>query len=65
MCHFVAAEHSVYSYIRNSNSPVAIQLEKFGAKLITGDLGDVEALRLASQDVDTVFHTEVQTGLRT
>ncbi|KAJ5657923.1 NAD(P)-binding protein [Penicillium longicatenatum] len=60
--HCLAAGHSVYAYVRNPNSPAAIQLEKSGAKLVTGDLDDFEALRLASQGIDTVFHTEVQTG---
>ncbi|KAK1141316.1 hypothetical protein N8T08_009223 [Aspergillus melleus] len=58
----LAAGHYVYAYVRDPTTPTATQLEGLGARLIRGDLGDINALRSATQGMDAVFHTEVQTG---
>ncbi|KAI9035716.1 NAD(P)-binding protein [Aspergillus affinis] len=58
----LAAGHHVYAYVRDPTTPAATQLERLGAKLIKGDLGDINALRSATEGIDAVFHTEVQTG---
>ncbi|PLB49067.1 NAD(P)-binding protein [Aspergillus steynii IBT 23096] len=58
----LAAGHHVYAYVRDPTTPAATQLEGLGAKLVKGDLGDIDALRCATEGIDVVFHTEVQTG---
>ncbi|GKZ73089.1 hypothetical protein AnigIFM63309_003138 [Aspergillus niger] len=62
--HCLSAGHSVSAYVRNPASSAAVQLAEQGATLITGDLDDLESLRTATQNVDAVFFTEVQTGNR-
>ncbi|BCS03311.1 uncharacterized protein AKAW2_70189A [Aspergillus luchuensis] len=60
--HSLSAGHSVSAFVRNPASSAAVQLAEQGASLVTGDLDDLESLRNATQNVDAVFFTEVQTG---
>lgn len=54
---------SVVGLVRNSSN--LTRLKNTGIKLISGDITDLNALRQAMQDVDTVFHTAafVELGL--
>ncbi|WP_327002078.1 NmrA/HSCARG family protein [Dactylosporangium sp. NBC_01737] len=54
--------HDVAAYVRSPGSPAALALSTAGARLVTGDLADPEALTRAAQGVDAVFGLSVPFG---
>ncbi|MEE6258920.1 NmrA/HSCARG family protein [Plantactinospora sonchi] len=54
--------HEVTAYVRSPESPSAQALSTAGARLVTGDLGDPEALTGAAKGVDAIFGLSVPFG---
>lgn len=54
--------HDVTAYVRSPESPSALALSTAGARLVTGDLADHEALGGAADGVDAIFGLSVPFG---
>jgi uncharacterized protein YbjT (DUF2867 family) len=54
--------HAVTAYVRSPESPAARALAAAGARLVTGDLADAEALAVAAKGVDAIFGLSVPFG---
>ncbi|MEU0885515.1 NmrA/HSCARG family protein [Lentzea sp. NPDC005914] len=54
--------HDVTAYVRSPESPSALALSTAGARLVTGDLADSEALAGAARGVDAIFGLSVPFG---
>ncbi|MEJ3749786.1 NmrA family NAD(P)-binding protein [Actinomycetes bacterium KLBMP 9797] len=54
--------HEVTAYVRSPESPAARALSAAGARLVTGDLADPEALAGAAEGVDAIFGLSVPFG---
>jgi uncharacterized protein YbjT (DUF2867 family) len=54
--------HDVTAYVRSPESPAARQLSAAGARLVTGDLADAQALDNAAKGVDAIFGLSVPFG---
>lgn len=54
--------HDVTAYVRSPESPSALALSTAGARLVTGDLADGEALTGAAKGVDAIFGLSVPFG---
>jgi len=54
--------HDVTAYVRSPESPSALALSTAGARLVTGDLADPEALAGAARGVDAIFGLSVPFG---
>ncbi len=54
--------HDVTAYVRSPESPSARALSTAGARLVTGDLADPEALAAAARGVDAIFGLSVPFG---
>jgi uncharacterized protein YbjT (DUF2867 family) len=54
--------HDVTAYVRSPESPSALALSAAGARLITGDLADSQALAGAARGVDAIFGLSVPFG---
>jgi len=54
--------HDVSAYVRSPESPSALALSAAGARLVTGDLADREALTSAAKGVDAIFGMSVPFG---
>ena len=54
--------HDVIAYVRSPESPSALALSTAGARLVTGDLADSEALASAAKGVDAIFGLSVPFG---
>jgi uncharacterized protein YbjT (DUF2867 family) len=54
--------HDVIAYVRSPESPSALALSAAGARLVTGDLADPQALASAAQGVNAIFGLSVPFG---
>jgi uncharacterized protein YbjT (DUF2867 family) len=54
--------HEVTAYVRSPESQAALALSTAGARLVTGDLADQEALAEAAHGVDAIFGLSVPFG---
>jgi uncharacterized protein YbjT (DUF2867 family) len=54
--------HEVSAYVRLPESPSALALSAAGARLVTGDLADPQALASAAKGVDAIFGLSVPFG---
>jgi uncharacterized protein YbjT (DUF2867 family) len=54
--------HDVTAYVRSPESPAAQGLSAAGARLVTGDLADPEALTSAARGVDAIFGLSLPFG---
>ncbi|MEU8421024.1 NmrA/HSCARG family protein [Micromonospora sp. NPDC048835] len=54
--------HAVRAYVRSPESPQAQALAVAGARLVVGDLGDLEALAAATRGVEAIFGLSVPFG---
>jgi uncharacterized protein YbjT (DUF2867 family) len=54
--------HAVTAYVRAPDSPAAVALSAAGARLVTGDLADPQALARAARGVDAIFGLSVPFG---
>ncbi|WNV90463.1 NmrA/HSCARG family protein [Umezawaea sp. Da 62-37] len=54
--------HDVTAYVRSPESPSALALSTAGARLVTGDLADHQALATAAKGVDAIFGLSVPFG---
>jgi uncharacterized protein YbjT (DUF2867 family) len=54
--------HDVTAYVRSPESPAARRLSATGARLVTGDLADAQALDNAAKGADAIFGLSVPFG---
>lgn len=62
--------HQVRGLTRNPDSPAAVELQRLGAEIVTGNLEDRASLEQAAQGVDAIFsmstpfESDIETEIR-